>query len=302
MAILARYGGEEFVALLPQQNLDGAEACAERVRVGLRDCGGLGVEDGSALTFSAGCAELGPHLRQGEGLTLAAELAVSRAKQLGRDRVCRFDSVPGAEQDADPHQLHRVLKDGSLATIQALAAAVDAKDSYTQGHSRRVAEYATALAHYMGAGEAEQDLLYTTGTLHDVGKIGVPDAILKKPGRLNDEERQIMETHPILGEVIVRKAPQLADTLPGVRHHHERWDGRGYPDGLAGTAIPRMARFLAVADTYDAMTSDRPYRKGMPQETALNEIYRGAGTQFDPDMAPAFVELMRQTQSLDEAA
>lgn len=294
MAILARYGGKTFVALLPQQNLDGAEACAERVRTGLKAQEQAGEEAGAALTLSVGCAELGPNSGQGEGLALAAELAVSRAKQLGRDRVCRFDSVPGADQDADPHQLHRVLKDGSLATIQALAAAVDAKDSYTQGHSRRVAEYATELARAMGATEAEQDLIYTTGTLHDVGKIGVPDAILKKPGRLDDDERLTMETHPVLGEVIVRKAPQLAASLPGVRHHHERWDGKGYPDGLAGTDIPRMARFLAVADTYDAMTSDRPYRKGMPHETALNEIARGAGTQFDPDMAPAFVQLMRQ--------
>ena len=300
VAILARYGGEEFVALLPQQTLAQAETLAERVRAELSRMMQETTEANAVLTLSVGCAEFGPHSQQGDGLALAAELAVSRAKQLGRDRVCRFDSVPGADQDSNPYQLHRFLKEGNLATIQALAAAVDAKDPYTQGHSQRVAEYATALAREMGASADEQDLIFVTGTLHDVGKIGVPDAILQKPGRLDEDERAVMETHPVLGEVIVKKAPQLAASLPGVRHHHERWDGRGYPDGLAGENIPRLARFLAVADTYDAMTSDRPYRKGLPMETALAEIHKGAGTQFDPTMAYAFVAMMRQTRGIDQ--
>ncbi len=260
-----------------------------------------GEADAAKITLSVGCAEFGTQTKQAEGLILAAELAGSQAKQLGRDRVCRFDSVPGADENADPYQLHKFLKDSSLATIQALAAAVDAKDPYTQGHSRRVAEYACALARHIGLPADEIELLYTTGTLHDVGKIGVPDAILKKPGRLDDDERAIMETHPALGEVIVRKAPILAPTLPGVRHH-EKWDGTGYPDALAGEAIPYHARLLAVADTYDAMTSDRPYRKGLAIEIALGEIGKGAGTQFDPALAAAFVELMRPAAELPQAA
>ena len=138
------------------------------------------------------------------------------------------------------------------------------------------------LAKVVGLSETEIDLIFTTGTLHDVGKIGVPDAVLKKPGRLDDEERAIMETHPVLGEVIVKKAPQLAATLPGVRSHHERWDGKGYPDRLAGDDIPLLARILALADTFDAMTSDRPYRKGLTFETALEEVEKCSGTQFDP--------------------
>ena len=135
--------------------------------------------------------------------------------------------------------------------------------------------------------------MHITGTLHDVGKIGVPDSILKKPSKLEEEERRIMETHPALGEVIIKKAPQLANTLPGVRHHHERWDGKGYPDGLAGERIPQIARLLALADTFDAMTSDRPYRKGMSWEVALGEIGRCSGTQFEPCLAEAFVLLMQ---------
>ncbi len=286
IAVVSRYGGEEFAVLLPQCRLAQAEEIAEQIRAAVE-----GLDSG--LTLSAGCAEFGTHSAEGAGLVLAAELAVSRAKQLGRNRVCRFDTLPGADTNADPYQLHRFLKDESLSTIQALAAAVDAKDSYTQGHSSRVARYAVALAQSIGLSDAEVDLVHITGTLHDVGKIGVPDSILKKPSHLDAEERRIMETHPALGEVIIRKAPQLAPTLPGVRHHHERWDGKGYPDGIGGETIPQVARLLAVADTFDAMTSDRPYRKGMSWEIALGEIGRSAGTQFEPRLAEAFVSLMQ---------
>lgn len=282
----ARYGGEEFAVLLPNCELASAESFAEAIRhaTSSRVYG---------ITVSIGVAQFGPSTSKSEGLTMAAEIAVNRAKQLGRDRVCRFDDVPGADANADPYQLHKFMQDASLATIQALAAAVDAKDPYTRGHSQRVAQYAAELARYVGRKEAEIELIYRTGTLHDVGKIGVPDSILKKPERLSDDERAIMETHPVLGEVIVRKVPQLEETLPGVRHHHERWDGRGYPDGLSAEQIPYMARVLAVADTYDAMTSDRPYRKGLAVDFALGEIAKGAGTQFDPLLADAFVEMMR---------
>ena len=286
VAVAARFGGEEFAVLLPQSGLAQAEALAEMVRATVASLA-------HGLTLSVGCAEFGTHTAEPEGLVLAAELAVSRAKQLGRDRVCRFDTLPGSDAGADPYQLHRFLKDESLATIQALAAAVDAKDPYTQGHSQRVADYAVVLARRVGMTEDEVALVQMTGTLHDVGKIGVPDAILKKPGRLDSEERRIMETHPALGEVIIRKAPKLAAALPGVRHHHERWDGGGYPDNLQGEQIPFLARILALADTFDAMTSDRPYRKGMSWETALAEVTRGAGRQFDPDLAPLFAGLMR---------
>ncbi len=287
-AAISRYGGEEFAMLLPDTTAKAAEETAERIRTTIRN----GENTSELLTVSVGIAEARPDTDESEGLTLAAELAVSRAKQLGRDRICRFESALGSDEDMDPHKLHRFLKDGSIATIQALAAAVDAKDTYTQGHSARVAEYSRDLAEYIGLHNDVVELMFITGTLHDVGKIGVPDAILKKPGRLDEEERAIMETHPVLGEVIVRKAPQLASTLPGVRHHHERWDGNGYPDGLSGDSIPHMARLLALADTFDAMTSDRPYRKGMAVEIALDEIARGAGTQFDPQLAPPFVTMM----------
>ena len=286
-AIRSRFAGEQFVVLLPGSPIAFGEGTAEAIRQAVE-------ASDTGVTVSIGCAEFGLNTSRTEGLTIASELALARAKQLGRNRVCRFDSVPGADQNADPFQLHQYMQDASLATIQALAAAVDAKDSYTEGHSRRVAQYAVELGRFIGLSETEIELIYRTGTLHDVGKIGVPDSILKKPDKLTLEEREIMETHPVLGEVIVRKAPQLEDTVPGVRNHHEAWDGNGYPDKLSGEDIPFVARVLAIADTFDAMTSDRPYRKGLSVQTALAAIANGAGTQFDPKLANAFVELMSE--------
>lgn len=287
IAFLARYGGEEFAMLLPLNTLEAIEPILDRLRELATDRF-LG-----PLTFSIGVADVKPGITTGAGLLLSAEMALSRSKQLGRNRTCRFDAVPGAANTEDPFQLQEYLQDTTLSTIQALAGAVDAKDSYTQGHSVRVARYACDLARYMGYPAHYVDLVYKTGTLHDVGKIGVPDSVLSKPARLEPEEQAIMETHAVLGELIVKKAPQLQDMLPGVRHHHERWDGDGYPDRLMGTQIPLLARLIAVADTFDAMTSDRPYRKALPEDVALDEIRRKAGTQFDPELAEAFVRMMR---------
>lgn len=290
LGLAGRFGGEEFAVMLPHADLDAAESIAEAVRK--RISHDLSVRFGTLVSVSIGCAQLPAEGGSASGLMLSAELAMAQAKELGRNRVCRFDSVASDSAESGSDEFQSFLADGSYATIQALAAAVDAKDPYTRGHSQRVAEYAADLATEIGLHAEEVELIRITGTLHDVGKIGVPDAILQKSGRLSDEERQIMETHPVLGEVIVRKAPALADTLPGVRGHHERWDGKGYPDGLSEESIPLMARVLALADTFDAMTSDRPYRKGMDVEVALAEIELNAGTQFDPALVPAFVQMM----------
>ncbi len=278
----ARHGADTFAILMPQVGPDVLDGLMEGFAQAVRGCGATAAVGGAAFHRDA---------QESGGLALAAGLAVGRAQRLGGDQAVGFDTV--GEEGADPYEVSRLVQDASLATIQALAAAVDAKDPYTKGHSLRVAEMSRDLCAWMGGTPEEVDRIYRSGTLHDVGKIGVPDAILKKPARLEEDERRTMEAHPVLGEIIVRKVPQLEDLLPGVRHHHETYDGRGYPDGLAGDRIPRMARLMAVADTYDAMTSDRPYRKGLPIEVALAEITKGAGTQFDPAMAQAFCEMIR---------
>lgn len=285
---LARYGGNEFSALVP---IIDAERWSEEVRDAIAQA--------TPLTVSVGVASVGPATLRSDLLLLAAEIANSQAKAAGRNRVRVFEAFEVAD---GPDALPLLAQHGSYGAVRALAEAVDAKDEYTRGHSQRVAEYARKLAHAAGHDEGFVELVYVTGTLHDVGKIGVPDEILKKTGKLTDAEFAMVKLHPELGERIVSQIPQLKETLAGIRNHHERWDGRGYPDGLAGEQIPILARILAVADTFDAMTSDRPYRPGMPIGRALDEIERGAGTQFDPEYAIRFVELFREPGQLPEAA
>jgi putative nucleotidyltransferase with HDIG domain len=178
-----------------------------------------------------------------------------------------------------------------LATITALAQAVELRDDYTGGHTLRVAKYSEMLALQLKVSAHELYWIRMGTPLHDIGKIGIRDAILQKAGPLTAEEFQIMKTHTVKGVAILETIAEMAPAIPLVRSHHERWDGRGYPDGLAGADIPRMARIVAVADTFDAMTSDRPYRTGMPARKAFREIETQAGKQFDPECAAAFLAL-----------
>lgn len=178
-----------------------------------------------------------------------------------------------------------------LGTVQALTAAIDAKDRYTFGHSERVAHMASKLALAMGMSREQAERVRIAGLVHDVGKIGVPESVLTKQGRLTDEEFGHIKKHPEIGYTILRDIHLLEDVLPGVLHHHERYDGRGYPHGLAGERIPFIARILAVADTFDAMSSTRSYRSAMAREVVLAEIGRCSGTQFDPTLAMTFVKL-----------
>lgn len=188
---------------------------------------------------------------------------------------------------------NRKLLDSYFA---ALAAALDARDPYTAGHSLRVAEYSVLIGRLAGLSEEEIDLLHKTALLHDIGKIGVRDHILLKEGKLTEEEFDQVKTHPQQGENIllqIEPADAMAPYLEGVRSHHERYDGCGYPDGLKGKDIPLFGRIIAVADAYDAMTSDRPYRSGMRSADALNILEEGKGTQWDPDFAGMFVNYMK---------
>ena len=180
----------------------------------------------------------------------------------------------------------------SLQLVHTLAGAIDAKDAYTNGHSERVATYAREIARRAGKSESVQENIYLIGLLHDVGKIGIPDTILNKPGKLTDEEYAVIKTHPLQGDKILRNISEFPELAIGARWHHERYDGYGYPDGIAGEQIPEEARIIAVADAYDAMTSSRSYRDPLSQERVRSEIVNGRWSQFDPVFADVMLQMI----------
>ena len=188
-------------------------------------------------------------------------------------------------------QLLRKQRDLFLDTITILAQAVELRDEYTGGHTLRVTNYSMLLAQKLELPAADLELIRIGTPLHDIGKIGIDDAILRKPDRLTPEEFAAMKLHTVKGAEIIETVPDLLPILPIVRSHHERWDGKGYPDGLGGEAIPHLARVVGIADAFDAMTSNRPYRNGMPTDVAFEEIRKGAGSQFDPVFAQGFLAI-----------
>ena len=179
-----------------------------------------------------------------------------------------------------------------LHVVSSLASAIDAKDTYTNGHSDRVARYSREIARRAGYEGNRLEDIYMMGLLHDVGKIGIPDAVINKPARLTDEENDIIKTHPIMGARILGNIKEMPKLANGARWHHERFDGRGYPDKLSGENIPEEARIIAVADAYDAMTSHRSYREPLPQDVVRAEIEKGKGSQFDSRFASIMLEMI----------
>lgn len=186
------------------------------------------------------------------------------------------------------------LEKAYMETVQALRLTVEAKDEYTRGHSDRVAYYSRALAKEIGLSKEEQERIYIGGLFHDIGKIGVPDEILKKAGKLTDDEYSEIKNHPLIGHQIISATSIFEDICPIVKHHHERYDGRGYPGNLKGTDIPLYARISALGDAFDAMTSDRNYRPRLTLQEALMEIQKNCGTQFDPELGLKFIQYVER--------
>jgi HD-GYP domain-containing protein (c-di-GMP phosphodiesterase class II) len=229
-----------------------------------------------------------------EEITRLNDLTVEQNRKL--QEMNRTLEIKVQERTKEVKDKHQELQAGYVATVRALVAAVDAKDTYTRGHSERVGVYSTRIAHELECDRHFIERIYLAGLLHDIGKIGIRDAIITKPDRLTPEEYEEIKRHPDIGATILEPVAFLADIAPCVRHHHEWYDGssRGYPDRLTGKEIPYPSRIILVADTMEAMTSDRPYRRGMPLSKVLAELQRCSGTQFDPEIVDAFLSILER--------
>ncbi|HVB23052.1 MAG TPA: diguanylate cyclase [Ktedonobacteraceae bacterium] len=304
---LGRFGGEEFVVLLPETDAIQAEDIAERIRATIASFPLVptAVDGGINITISVGIATY-----PGDGETINALLdmadqAMYWAKRLGRNQIrtaaeaCRanhraiFDilTMPDEERDAtlaDGLHTDRLQRAYYLGTIYSLMRMIEVRDAGMSRHSHAVSDLATAIALHLGIEPKSILSIGTAALLHDIGKIAIPDALLHKVGPLSPTERSLVQQHPELGMQILEISPFLQELIPAIRHHHERWDGTGYPDQLSGEHIPLEARIIGVAEAYDAMLADRAYQVGRSPGEALAELQRCAGTQFDPKIVQAF--------------
>ncbi|MCL4557952.1 MAG: GAF domain-containing protein [Deltaproteobacteria bacterium] len=196
--------------------------------------------------------------------------------------------------------LHEELKRTFIEVVESLAEAIEKRDPYTGGHTKRVVKYSLMVADEIGMYGDERDRLRMAALLHDVGKIGVDDSVLRKPARLDEAEFEKMKAHPSIGADILGKIPQISSIVPGILYHHEWYNGKGYPDGISGNKLPRIAKIISIADTYDAMTTDRPYRKGLTHEYAIAELRKFSGTQFDPELVELFIRAFEKTTSASD--
>jgi len=292
--IPARYGGEEFVVILPETPYDPAQIVAERIRGKIFEKSygkTLGNED-FLITVSIGISTFPGDASSREELITKSDQALYFAKREGRNRIRRYDETLKAFIESKEEHIEDILKDAKVKVMRDLAAAVDAKNLFTRGHTDEVTHYAVALAKALKLSNTDIESIHLASILHDIGTVSIPDEILNKPGPLTDEERKIIQGHPHLAEMILQKAKHLESIIPAILYHHERYDGKGYPDGIKGEKIPLMARILSIVEAYQAMCSDRPYRQRRSKEDAVKELRENAGKQFDPELVKVFIEII----------
>jgi diguanylate cyclase (GGDEF)-like protein len=292
--VAARVGGEEFALLAPDTDEHGAYVLADRLRREVREAFGK-----TGLTVSLGIASYPKHGGTAEELLSGADRAIFAAKSLGRDRTVIYNREIAANLLGEQSR-QAAVDEGHLAAVLVLAETLDMRDAGTARHSQFVGRYARSIAAEMGMRPDEIERMQLAGVLHDIGKIGIPDSILKKPSGLDEDEWAEMRKHPELGARILAGA-NLADIAGWVLAHHERPDGSGYPLGLSGDGIPIQARILAVVDAYEAMTNDRVYRPAMPESDARAELLRCADTQFDPEIVATFLKLLDREDRTGES-
>ena len=283
--VLGRLGGDEFAVILPRTGRDGALAAGERMRAAVEQ---VDLRPGDRVripfTVSAGAAVFPDDAQAGADLLDVADRALYQAKRAGGNAVTTVDT-----------ETHRAIAayGATLGALQSLAVAVEHKDHNTASHTDHVSRLAVLVGHRLGLSDEDQRQLRIGAVMHDVGKIGVPDEILRKPGPLTPEEEAVMRGHPEFGYMLLKEMSGLGQVLDIVRHHHERFDGAGYPDGLRGEEIGLLARIVSAVDAFTAMTADRPYRRRLPHGVAIKELERCAGSQFDPAVVDALVTVLR---------
>jgi len=290
--IVFRYGGEEFVVMMCDYTHKQALEEAEKIRKSIVENKKL-QKYGEYFLFSVsiGVASYPKHGLDAEGLINKADIAMYYSKQNGRNQC----NVYNEDMDVFLKSNNEDSKKEFLMnSVLAIAEAVDAKDGYTGKHSKIVSKYSILLADKLGFTEKEKNRLRIGALLHDCGKIGIPDNIIHKPESLADNEYTIIKNHTLVGYNIIKHITNDEAIINCVRSHHERWDGKGYPDGISGDAIHLFARIVCIADVYHAMTSDRPYRKALAQEKAIEEFRKGKGTQFDPKLVENFIEIIEE--------
>ena len=294
--VAARYGGEEFAVILPDTDSSGAQIIAHRIR---RRVASFAFDTKSRtntpLTTSIGVASFPEDANQANDLVDKADWSMYYGKRQGGNRVILYHEEQNefgamSLEDLVREELH-------LAAAQAMAATVDERNVYDKRHAESVARLSSSIAMQLGLDEDEIHRVRVAGLLHDIGLVGVPDEIINKRGSLSATEWRRIKEHPEIGEMILKHIASLQSFLPIVRHHHEHFDGCGYPDGLATEKIPLGARIVAVADAFQAMTTERPYRNALNTSQALAELKLGAGTQFDPAVVDAFAELLKPMQA-----
>lgn len=304
--ILARYGGEEFALLLPGLKKEDSLNVIERLRAAVEEEFGSSKNISEFLTISIGIANYPLHGKSCEELVEYADTALYIAKKRGRNQCVLYEKGNGKNGSLkEIDGIEKVQGDIDAAyfsAIYALAATIDAKDHYTYGHSENVSKYGVMLAKAAGFSEESINIVKDAGLLHDIGKIGVPEYILTKPSQLTNGEFDIMKKHVEISTTIIKHVPNLVKVIPAIMTHHERWDGNGYPRGIKGESIPLEGRCLCIVDAFDAMTSDRPYRKALTIERAIAELERGRGIQFDERLTNVFINVLKESYQFEEVA
>jgi diguanylate cyclase (GGDEF)-like protein/putative nucleotidyltransferase with HDIG domain len=294
---IARYGGEEFAVIFP--NIEGADSykAIETIRKAI-ESSFLSNECNEFITVSIGVANFPHDGEMAEDILECADSAMYVAKRSGRNQSILYSKKNQAYNSINDHKevekMQSSIQSAYFSAIYALAATIDAKDHYTYGHSENVSSYAVALARAAGFDEEKIDIVKNAGLLHDIGKIGIPENILAKNSVLTFEEYETMKRHVDISVSIIKHIPSLIKVIPAIMSHHERYDGRGYPRGIKGESISIEGRCLGIVDAFDAMTTDRPYRKALTIEEALDELEKCSGTQFDPKLTEIFIKLYKE--------